>query len=97
MTKQLAQAQQDLTLAEAQRDDLKQKCGATEEELKSSADKARGVTALQKELSEYQEKEKTLKKSLTQMKESEQVSSLSLKEAYNVVFEDSVVDCQGTS
>ena len=72
--KELAEVQQSLTLAEAQRDDLKQKCGSTEEELKASADRARGVTALQKELSEYQEREKTLKKTLAQSKEAEQVS-----------------------
>ena len=72
--KEMAEVRQSLTLAEAQRDDLKQKCGSTEEELKASADRARGVTALQKELSEYQEREKTLKKTLTQSKEAEQVS-----------------------
>ena len=72
--KEMAEVRQSLTLAEAQRDDLKQKCGSTEEELKASADRARGVTALQKELSEYQEREKTLKKTLTQCKEAEQVS-----------------------
>jgi hypothetical protein len=53
---------------------LKQKCGATEEEMKVVADRAKGVTALQKELGEYQEKEKALKKALTQSKEAEQVS-----------------------
>jgi hypothetical protein len=74
LTKQLAEIKQSLTLAEAQRDDLKQKWGASEEELKASADRARGVTALQKELSEYQEREKALKKTLTQTKETEQVS-----------------------
>ena len=72
--REMAEVKQSLTLAEAQRDDLKQKCGSTEEELKASADRARGVTALQKELSEYQEREKTLKKTLTQSKEAEQVS-----------------------
>jgi len=72
--KEMAEVRQSLTLAEAQRDDLKQKCGSTEEELKASADRARGVTALQKELSEYQEREKTLKKTLTQSKEAEQVN-----------------------
>jgi predicted RNase H-like nuclease (RuvC/YqgF family) len=82
-------------LAEAQRDDLKQKCGSTEEELKASADRARGVTALQKELSEYQEREKALKKTLTQAKEAEQVSSSGHGDEIELmtVLEDSAYDC----
>jgi predicted nucleic acid-binding Zn-ribbon protein len=92
LTKQLAEVKQSLTLAEAQRDDLKQKCGSTEEELKASADRARGMTALQKELSEYQEREKALKKTLTQTKEAEQVSWLGRIEQMTVL-EDSAYDC----
>jgi predicted nucleic acid-binding Zn-ribbon protein len=95
LTKQLAEVKQSLTLAEAQRDDLKQKCGSTEEELKASADRARGMTALQKELSEYQEREKTLKKTLTQSKEAEQVSLSAHRDGTELmtVLEDAAYDC----
>lgn len=95
LTKQLAEVKQSLALAEAQRDDLKQKCGSTEEELKASADRAKGVTALQKELSEYQEREKALKKTLTQTKEAEQVSFFAHSDGIELmtVLEDSAYDC----
>ena len=74
LSKQLAEATSNLHLARAERDDLKENSDKTKEELNASAERARGVTALQKELSEYQEREKSLKKSLTQTMESEQVS-----------------------
>jgi hypothetical protein len=74
LAKQLAEAKAAITLANAERDDLKQKYGATEDELKASAERARSITALQKELSELREKEKEYKKILTQNKESENVS-----------------------
>jgi len=91
----LTEVKQSLTLAEAQRDDLEQKCGSTEEGLKASADRARGMTALQKELSEYQDREKALKKTLTQTKEAEQVSYTDrcIGSKLTTVLEDSTYDC----
>jgi len=47
---------------------LKENSDKTKEELNASAERAKSLTALQKELREYQEKEKTLKQSLTQIR-----------------------------
>jgi hypothetical protein len=53
------------------------------------------MTALQKELSEYQEREKALKKTLTQTKEAEQVSFSAHSDETELmtVLEDSAYDC----